>query len=177
MKTYVKSGPFAPQALPCFVATMGRSDSRPWPPHGYGLPYGVAPRAPRRVSQDSQRLCRRAPSPTTPDDSPGAAARCFPGDSRLHHLWKDGHRRLGVTRSNRVRLRWAHAFAVTGSQPARSPARAAEPVRFARWVARPRRTAATCVNEQFTWLTPFSQQESPELTWRTRDRQARGEDK
>ncbi len=24
------------------------------------------------------------------------------------------------------------------------------------------------LNEQFTWLTPFSQQESPELTWRDR---------
>jgi hypothetical protein len=24
------------------------------------------------------------------------------------------------------------------------------------------------VNEQFTWLTPFSQQAQPELTWRNR---------
>jgi hypothetical protein len=49
-------------------------------------------RARRRVSQDSQRLCRRAPSPLTPDDSPSAFARCFLGDDRLRHLRKGGRR-------------------------------------------------------------------------------------
>ena len=53
-ETCVKSGPFAPRALPRFVATMSRSDSRPKPSHGYGFPHaGVPPRGgtPRRVSQ------------------------------------------------------------------------------------------------------------------------------
>ena len=48
LKTCVKSGPFAPRALPRFLATMGRSDSRPRPPRGYGFPRGVAP--PRRTT-------------------------------------------------------------------------------------------------------------------------------
>ena len=78
-----------------------------------------------------------------------------------------------VTRSNRVRLRWARAFAVTGSQPARSSIRTGEPVRFAQLVARLCRTAATRVNEQSTWPTPFSRLESPGLTWRTRERRTR----
>ena len=43
LETCVKSGPFAPRALPRFLATMSRSDSRPQPPRGYGFPRGVAP--------------------------------------------------------------------------------------------------------------------------------------
>jgi hypothetical protein len=41
-----------------------------------------------------------------------ASARCFPIGGRLQHIWKIGRRRFGVTRSNRVRERWAHAFAL-----------------------------------------------------------------
>jgi hypothetical protein len=49
------------------------------------------PAAPRRVSQDSLRLCRCAPSPITPGSSSSASARCFLDDGRLRHLRKGGH--------------------------------------------------------------------------------------
>ena len=68
LKTCVKSGPFAPRALPRFLATMSRSDSRPRPPRGYGFHAALHPHgAPRRVSQDPHSFCRHAPSPLTPD--------------------------------------------------------------------------------------------------------------
>ena len=47
----------------------------------------------------------------------GASARSFPIDGRLQHPRKRGRRHLRVTRSNRVRLRWAHAFAVRPVRP------------------------------------------------------------
>ena len=47
--------------------------------------------APRRVSQDSRQLCRRAPSPFTPGSSTSASARCFLDDVRRRHLRKGGH--------------------------------------------------------------------------------------
>src|SRR5207247_3276889 len=43
-------------------------------------------RAPRRVSQDPQRHCRRAPFPLAPDGLMGALARSFPITGRLRHL-------------------------------------------------------------------------------------------
>ena len=92
METCVKSGPFAPRALPRFLATMSRSDSRPRPPRGYGFPRGVARRrAPRRVSQDPRLVCRHAPSPITPSSPMRACARCFRIGGRLQHLRERGH--------------------------------------------------------------------------------------
>ena len=123
IETCVKSGPFAPRALPRFLATMSRSDSRPWPVAPLWIPDTALRRrshAPRRVSQDPRPLCRRAPSPTTPDDSVGASARCFPTDDRLHHLGRLAAA-TGVTRPNRVRLRWAHVFALPVARPAARP--------------------------------------------------------
>ena len=62
-------------------------------------------RAPRRISQVPVSIWRRALSPITPDGSVDALARCFSTDSRLHHLWQAGRRRVSVTRPNRVHLR------------------------------------------------------------------------
>ena len=70
---------------------MGRSDSRPRPPRGYGFPRGVAPTgAPRRVSQDPHSFCRHAPSPLTPGSLMRADARCFRISCRLHHRRQTG---------------------------------------------------------------------------------------
>jgi hypothetical protein len=91
LETCVKSGPFTPRALPRFLATMGRSDSRPRPAAGYGFPVAVAGSpAPRRVSRDPSPLCRRAPSSIAPGSPTRACARCYRIGGRLHHLWKSG---------------------------------------------------------------------------------------
>ena len=50
------------------------------------------PQAPRRVSRSPASLCRRAPSPHTPDGPMRARARCFRIGRRLQHLRKRGHR-------------------------------------------------------------------------------------
>ena len=74
-ETCVKSGPFAPRALPRFLATMSRSDSRPWPPRGYGFPRGVArhPRTSPGLPGPSTALSTRA-LPTHPGQ-PDACVR------------------------------------------------------------------------------------------------------
>ena len=68
--------------------------------------------APRRVSQDPLSLCRRVPSPLTPDSSMRASARYFRIDCRLQH-----RRKLG-------RCHWFHeadiGFACAGPAPSLS---------------------------------------------------------
>ena len=60
----------------------------------------------RRVSQITGATCRCAPSPPTPAGPEAARARCFTPGSRLHQLGEPGRLRLGVSRPNRVRLRY-----------------------------------------------------------------------
>jgi len=124
--------------------------------------------APRRVSQDPPPFCRRAPSPITPGGSAGAAARCFPTDSRLRHLREVDHRH------------WCHE-AESGSLAlgsrlcsrhgpplrARQPACRTDPFRALGHPRTPGRSYM--LNEQFTWLTPHSQQERVGLPWRTEE--------
>ena len=77
METRIRQGPFAPRALPRFLATMTPSDSRPGRPavmHSRRRCPSVTPDAgpPGRVSQVPRLICRHPPSPTTPG-SPTAA--------------------------------------------------------------------------------------------------------
>jgi hypothetical protein len=69
-------------------------------------------RAPRRLSRDPPSLCRRAPSPITPGSPMRVRARCFRIGRRLRHIWEIGRCQLRVTRPNRVRICWAHVFAL-----------------------------------------------------------------
>jgi hypothetical protein len=74
---------------------------------------------------------------------------------------------MGVTRPNRIRERWAHVFAGRPrhwSSPGCHRPPGLGPFRVVGYPRTPDRRYM--LNEQFTWLTPFSQQESPELTWR-----------
>jgi len=73
--------------------------------------------APCRTSQVPRSLFRYAPSPVTPDGPVGACAPCFPTGGGLRHLREIGHQQSCVTEPNRVRLRWAHTFAVQGCTP------------------------------------------------------------
>src|SRR5713101_2509303 len=131
-------------------------------------PLVASPRPPRRVSQDPRRLCRRAPSPIVPNGSMGASARCFPIDGRLRHLRKVGRRHWcneteSGSRTLGSRLRSLTTFRVV------RPAAIARPDRSVSRIQLPVYAGPSyMLNEQFTWLTPFSQQESPELTWRDR---------
>ena len=123
-------GPLAPQALPCFPATMGLADSRPEPRRRLCLPawrWALCP--PRRVSQVPRLILRRAPSPTTPESPAGAHTHYFPTGSRLHHHWQVGHSRFGLTRPKRVHLITAHVCAARGSAPRITPTHA----RWASW--------------------------------------------
>jgi len=127
-------------------------------------------RTPRRVSQVPRPICRRALSPTTPDSPVGAFARCFPTGSRLHQLWKVGHCQVSVTRPNRVRLTRAHVFTVRGFNPFAHGATNPEDRPASRCQLPLARGRSYMPNEQFAWLTPFSQLDRPGLTWRTRGR-------
>jgi hypothetical protein len=166
LETCGKSGPFAPRALPRFLATTNRSDSRPRPPAGYGFPIGVA-------------LRRLAGSPRTPCCSVDArpphsprAARCVrllvasasvAGFSTFGRLAAA----IGFTRPNRVRNRWARAFALVacGDSPCRTRGRT-DPFHVIGYPQTPNRGYMS--NEQFTSLTPRSQQDQQELPWRNR---------
>ena len=124
-----------------------------------------ARRTPRRVSQDPRCFCRRAPSPAAPGSPMSAYARCFPIGDRLQHLRKTSRLPVGVTRPNRVRERWARVFALA-TVPRRSPigrCRWTDPFRALGCPPAPDRSYMW--NEQFTWLTPLSQQDTSGLTW------------
>ena len=70
--------------------------------HGYGFPPPVGPtpclgvRPPDRVSQVPRFICRRPPSPTTPESPTAASARCFAAGVRLHLIWEVGHSHLRI---------------------------------------------------------------------------------
>ena len=107
-------GPFAPRALPRFIATMRPADSRPGPLRRLCFP------VPRWTTwstlsglSGSFLIVRRTPSPITPESPPGAHACCFPGDGRLHHFRKAGHSQVRVSRPKRVHFITAYVFVPT----------------------------------------------------------------
>src|SRR5207237_695084 len=56
---------------------------------------------------------RHAPPPDTPESTPGAFARCFPGVGRLHPSWKVGHSHL-CNEAESGSILAAHVFAFRG---------------------------------------------------------------
>ena len=107
-------GPFAPRALPRFIATMRPADSRPGPLRRLCFP------VPRWTTwstlsglSGSFLIVRRTPSPITPESPPGAHACCFPGNGRLHHFRKAGHSQVRVSRPKRVHFITAYVFVPT----------------------------------------------------------------
>jgi hypothetical protein len=79
---------------------------------------------------------------------------------------------IGLTRPNRVRVRWARDFARHDRfvvRPAASPGRTGP---FRAFGCPPTPDRSYMVNEQFTWLTPRSQQEESGLPWRDRSNKA-----
>ncbi len=170
METCVQSGPFAPRALPRFLATMSPADSRP----------GRAPLwIPAR--RCAPHAAHHAGSPRFLDDLSTRALPNHPGGRRVHLLvasppmagftspegWppslcneaESGSRTLGS------RLRCPTGPVARLLRPG--------PVRFAPSVTLATPDRSYMVNEQFTWLTPFSQQESPGLPGATRDAEDR----
>ena len=145
LETCVKSGPFAPRALPRFLTTMSRSDSRPTPANGYGFPSAVAP-SPARVAGSPRTL---HPSVIARPPRSPRTARCVrvlvtsapvAGFSTFGRLAAA----IGVTRPNRVRLRWARDFAHHDSPLSCARLhRSAGPTRFAHSVTLLRRAGAT----------------------------------
>jgi hypothetical protein len=169
LETCVTSGPLAPRALPRFLATMSRSDSRPMPTCGYGFPHAVV-RLPTRAAGSPRTLDSSVV--TRPPQSP-RAARCVQilvtsapvaGFSTFGRVAAA----TGFTRPNQVRLRWARDFA-HHDRPwscARlpSPGRTG-PFRAVSYPSTPDRSYM--VNEQLTWLTPRSQLDKSGLPWCT----------
>ena len=102
----LRSGPFAPRALPRFRATMSRSDSRPWPSAALCLPlrrWALPPTTPGLPGSSTDRFARAAPT------HPGRSERCTCPLLLSRSLaspypagWPPS---LGVTRPYRVRLR------------------------------------------------------------------------
>ena len=98
----------------------------------------------------------------------GASARCFPIDGRLRHRRKSGRRHWcheaesgSLALGSRLRSR---GTSVSRARPA--PTGRTDPFRARSYPWTPDRSYM--LNEQFTWLTPHSQQEMPGLTWRNR---------
>jgi hypothetical protein len=97
MLALLQYGPFAPQALPCFVATMNHSDdsSQPVPWLWFSM---ARCRSSDRWKSDTREpsrifrfLFRRALSSITPPSSLDASDHCFSKDVRLRHLRQVGH--------------------------------------------------------------------------------------
>jgi hypothetical protein len=113
---------FAPRELPRFLANTPPSNSRSGraavmdsrPPLIRTPCLGVRP--PDRVSRVPRSICRRPPSPTTPESPTAASARCSAVGVRLHLLWEDGHSHLRIEAEPGSRSRiTADAFAFPGS--------------------------------------------------------------
>jgi len=165
-----RQGPLAPRALPRFLATMGLSDSRHGPLQVMDSLQTLAARPPPcRASQVPRCDCPSALSPTTPGCPVVAHARCFTTGGRLRHLWQ-----VDRTHKRNEAEPGSLALGLTCSQSGKA-------IPFA-----VRHTAATgplpmlgcpdmgdrcyMMNEQLSWLTPFSQQVAPGLSWRSKVR-------
>src|ERR1022692_1615837 len=96
-------GPLAPRALPRFDATTNPADSRPEPNEKLCLPSRrCALQRTQSGLPGSWLFVRHAPPPITPESTPGANARCFPGVGRFRHRWQVDHPQVNLTRPNRV---------------------------------------------------------------------------
>ena len=144
-----QQGPFAPRALPRFLATMSLSDFRPEPVPRLWIPAGRWGRAPLcRISQVPRLIYPCALSPTTPEGPAGAFARCFPADVRLHPLWRTGH---------------LHSRHEAESGSITTARRFALPVSTGQ-IAPSRSGSATCTNELFTLVSTFQLTRSARLS-------------
>ena len=166
LKTCVKSGPFAPRALPRFLATMGRSDSRPRPPRGYGFPRGVAP--PRRTTPGlpgpSLLLSTRA-LPTHPGQPDACMRSLLPHQLQASSSSADWP--LPLVSRGRIGFAYAGLASSPSQLVSHSPGlRRTGP--FHALGCPPAPDRGYMVNEQFTWLTPLSQRERVGLPWRNR---------
>ncbi len=92
------------------------------PAGGYVFPPPVeAATSPHRVSQVPRPICLRALSPTTPEGPMAACARCSAIGGGLPPLWQVGRTSIGVTRPNRVRLRYGSRIRSAGLRYAGHP--------------------------------------------------------
>jgi len=92
----------------------------------------------------------------------GASARCFPINGRLHHLRKVGRRHWLHEAESDSRTLGSRLRSHDSSSCARLHTLGrTDPFRVVGYPSTPDRSYM--LNEQFTWLTPFSQQASPEL--------------
>ena len=97
MLALLQYGPFAPQALPCFIAPMNHSDDSAQPVPWLWFPMARCPSSDRWKSDTGEPsrifrfLLRHALSSTTPPSSLDASDHCFSKDVRLRHLRKVGH--------------------------------------------------------------------------------------
>ena len=93
--TTLRQGPFAPPALPGFLATMNPSDSQPGQIAVIDSrdPFGTLSTkfAARLGLSGSWLICRCPLSAITPRDPTVAHARWFTVRSRLHLSWRAGH--------------------------------------------------------------------------------------
>jgi hypothetical protein len=112
------------------------------------------PLPPRRVSQVPRLISPHAPSPTTPEGPTAAFARCFTAGGGLHLSLAGWPPSLGVTRPNRVRLRYGSRGRSAGLRL--TDHSALRPLRF-------------LLNEQLTGQPPFRSQDQPGFAWRTND--------
>ena len=166
LKTCVKSGPFAPRALPRFLATMSRSDSRPRPPRGYGFPRGVAPtrRTTPGLPGPSLLLSTRA-LPTHPGQPDACMRSLLPHQLQASSSSADWP--LPLVSRGRIGFAYAGLASWLSQLVSHSPGlRRTDPFRTAGYPSVPGRSYM--VNEQFTWLTPRSQRERAGLPWRNR---------
>ena len=108
----------------------------------------------RWVSQVPRLIFAYALSPLTPEGSTVANARCFPVDSRLHHLRQAGRLQESVTRPIRVRFRYG------------SHARLARLRTHHCWI---RTLAWLPVKRATTGLGHFTQPDQPGFAWRTEE--------
>ena len=128
------------------------------------LPHRAAPRVmsfprvvgefaspPCRVSQVPRPICPYAPSPLTPE-SPAGAHPLLPGGYQASSNPADWPLSIGVTRPNRVHLRY-------GSQVRRARLRQPD-------CSGPR-SLGYLLNGQLTDQTPCSLIDRPDLSWRT----------
>jgi len=71
---------------------MNPADSRPEPDERLFIPLRRCTRGCTRSGLPGSWLfVRHAPSPITPESTPGAHARCFPDVGRLRLRWQVGH--------------------------------------------------------------------------------------
>ena len=159
-ETYVKSGSFAPRALPRFLATMCRSDFRPKPRRGYGFPHRVAPaRTSPALPGPSISLSTRA-LPNHPGQPDACACSLLP--HRLQASSPSEEWPLPLVSRGRIGFAYAGltsspSLLVQSSGPAASSLARTGPFRVVSYPSTPDR--GYMLNEQFTWLTPRSQRE------------------